>query len=166
MYGLEYLIEWQGLTLDRRNSMNRAQKQAWFTLSVLAVAFGLSLATFCVGYFILGVPARHAAAGFGFMGLGGLVGLLPLLFRNDKAKVQCDERDLMIQRRAALAAYGTFWVLFVAAAMIPWFVIGPKGTITVNYLPWMVLGGMFVVMAVQALVTLEQYGGTGKGELS
>lgn len=142
--------------------MNRAQKTAWFTLIVLAVAFGLSLATFCVGYFVAGVPTHRAAAGFGFMGIMGLLGLIPILFRKDTGRVQCDERDLMIQRTANLAAYAAFWVLFVAAAMIPWFVTGPNGTITVNYLPWMVFGGMFVVMLVQALVTLQQYGGTSE----
>ena len=96
------------------------------------------------------------------MGIMGLLGLTPILFRKDKAKVQCDERDQMIHRKATIAAYATFWVLFVAAAMIPWFVTGPNGTITVNYLPWMVFGGMFVVMFVQALVTLQQYGWTEK----
>ena len=96
------------------------------------------------------------------MGLLGLLGLLPILFRKDRAKVQCDERDRMIQRNASLIAYATFWVLFVAAAMIPWFVKGPSGTITVNYLPWMVLGGFCAVMLVQALVTLQQYGRTDK----
>jgi hypothetical protein len=142
--------------------MNRAQKTAWFTLIVLALALGLSLAAFCAGYFIVGVPARRATAGFGFIGIMGLLGLIPVLFRNGKAKVQCDERDVMIQRTANIAAYGVFWVLFVAAAMIPWFITGPNGTITVNYLPWMVFGGMFIVMLVQALVTLHQYGWTDK----
>ena len=115
--------------------MNRAQKIAWFTLVVLALALGLSLAAFSVGYFILGVPAAKAAAGFGFMGIMGFVGLTPILFRKGEANVQCDERDMMIQRNAAVAAYATFWVLFVAAAMIPWFFTGPEGRITVNYLP-------------------------------
>lgn len=142
--------------------MNKAQKTAWFTLVVLGLALGLSLAAFCVGYFVLGVPASQAAGGFGCMGIAGLLGLIPVLFRKDKAKIQCDERDQMIQRSANIAAYATFWVLFVAAAMIPWFVAGPNGTITVNYLPWMVLGGFFVVMLVQALVTLEHYGRTEK----
>ncbi len=142
--------------------MNRAQKTAWFTLIVLAFAFGLSLAAFCVGYFVLRVPANQAAAGFGFMGIMGLLVLIPVLFKRGEGSVQCDERDLMIQRTANLAAYGAFWVLFVMAAMIPWFVTGPNGTITVNYLPWMVFGGMFVVMLVQALVTLNQYGWTGQ----
>ena len=142
--------------------MNRAQKMAWFTLVVLALALGLSLAAFCVGYFVLGVPARRAAAGFGFIGIMGFVGLTPILFRKDKDTVQCDERDLMIHRKATIAAYATFWLLFVAAAMVPWFVAGPDGTIAVNYLPWMVFGGMFIVMLVQALVTLEQYGWTSQ----
>ena len=126
------------------------------------MALGLSLAAFCVGYFVLGVPARRAAAGFGFIGIMGFVGLTPILFRKDKDTVQCDERDLMIHRKATIAAYATFWLLFVAAAMVPWFVAGPDGTIAVNYLPWMVFGGMFIVMLVQALVTLEQYGWTSQ----
>ena len=142
--------------------MNRAQRIAWFTLIVLALALGLSAAAFCVGYFILGVPANRAAAGFGFMGIMGFLGLTPALFKKSNKRVQCDERDLMIQRNASIAAYATFWVLFVAAAMVPWFVTGPNGTITVNYLPWMVFGGMFVVMLVQALVTLQQYGWTSQ----
>jgi membrane protein YdbS with pleckstrin-like domain len=147
---------------ERQDDMNKAQKAAWFTLIVLATAWGLSLAAFCMGYFVVGVPAKRAAAGFGFMGLLGLLGLIPILFRKDRDKVQCDERDMMIQRNAGLAAYATFWVLFVAATMIPWFVKGPGGTITVNYLPWMVLGGFCAVMLVQALVTLQQYGWTGQ----
>jgi hypothetical protein len=142
--------------------MNKAQKVAWFTLVVLALAFGLSAATFAVGYFILGVPAKQAAAGFGFMGIMGFLGLIPLLFRKDKGKVQCDERDLMIHHKATIAAYATFWLLFVAAAMVPWCITGPNGTIPVSYLPWMVFGGMFVVMLVQAIVILEQYGWTNK----
>jgi hypothetical protein len=142
--------------------MNTAQKMAWFTLVVLGLALGLSVAAFGVGYFILGLPAERAAGGFGFIGIMGFVGLIPILFRKDKDKVQCDERDLMIHRKATIAAYATFWVLFVAGAMVPWFLIGPDGMIAVNYLPWMVFGGMFVVMLVQALVTLQQYGGTNQ----
>lgn len=142
--------------------MNRAQKTAWFTLAVMSLAVGVSLGAFCIGLFVLGVPAHRAAGAFGFLGLIGLVGLTPLLFRKGEGKVPCDERDVMIQRRAAFAAYAIFWVLFVAAAMIPWFILGPEETITVNYLPWMVLGGMFVVMLVQSIVILQQYGWTGR----
>ena len=142
--------------------MNRIQKIAWFNLIVVSLALGLSIAAFGAAYFIFGLPANRAAGGFGFIGFTGLCGLSPVLFRKDKSKVQFDERDTAIQRKAVIAAYATFWLLFVASAMIPWFIIGPNGTITVNYLPWMVFGGMCVVMLMQSIVTLTQYGWRAK----
>jgi len=144
--------------------MNRHQKIAWFTLVVVSLALGLSVAAFGILHFIFSLPAHRAAGGFGFIGIMGFAGLAPILFRKDKNKVQYDERDLIIHRKAAIVAYAVFWVLFVAGAMVPWFFIGPNGTITVNYLPWMIFGGMFVVMLVQSIVILEEYGWTGKGE--
>jgi hypothetical protein len=143
--------------------MNKAQKIAWFNLVVISLALGLSVAAFGIGYFIFGVSAHRAAAGFGFMGIMGFAGLTPLLFRKDKNKVQCDERDLTINRKAAVVAYSVFWVLFVAAAMVPWFIIGPNGMITVNYLPWMVFGGMCTFMLLQSIVILMEYGWRDKG---
>jgi hypothetical protein len=142
--------------------MNRQQKIAWFNLIVTSLALGLSVIAFSIGYFIFGAPARQAAAGFGFIGIMGLSGLRPILFRKDKSKVQYDERDTAIQRKAAVVAYSFFWLLFVAAAMVPWFIIGPNGTITTNYLPWMVFGGMFTVMFLQSIVTLNEYGWRAK----
>jgi hypothetical protein len=144
--------------------MNRMQKIAWFTLIMLMLALGLSLAAFGVAYFIFGLPAHRAAGGFGFIGIMGFSGLTPLLFKKDKNKVQFDERDLSINRKATIVSYSIFWLLFVAAAMIPWCIIGPNGAIAVNYLPWMVFGGMFVVMLVQSIVILGEYGWRGKGE--
>jgi len=144
--------------------MNRQQKIAWFTLVVVTLALGLSLIAFSIGYFIFGAPARQAAAGFGFIGIMGLLGFTPILFNKNKDKVQADERDLAILRKATVIAYSIFWVLFVAAAMVPWFIIGPQGTITVNYLPWMVFGGMTVVMLVQSIVTLSEYGWRDKND--
>ena len=142
--------------------MNRIQKMAWFNLIVISLALGLSVIAFSIGYFIFGVPAHQAAAGFAFIGIMGFCGLSPILFRKGKSKVQFDERDTAIQRKAVIVAYSFFWLLFVAAAMIPWFIIGPNGTITVNYLPWMVFGGMCVVMLLQSIVTLNEYGWRGE----
>ena len=78
--------------------MNRMQKIAWFTLIVVSLALGLSVIAFSIGYFIFGLPAIRAVAGFGFIGILGLTGLTPVLFRKDKSKVQFDERDTAIQR--------------------------------------------------------------------
>jgi hypothetical protein len=48
--------------------------------------------------------------------------------------------------------------VFVIAAMVPFFVYGPDGTVSVKYLCSMVFGGMFLVVLVQSLVTLQGYG--------
>jgi len=138
------------------------QKIAWFNLIVIFLAIVLSVIAFSIGYFIFGLPANRAAGGFGFIGIMGFCGLSPVLFRKDKNKAQFDERDTAIQRKAVIVAYSVFWLLFVAAAMIPWFIIGPNGTITTNYLPWMVFGGMCVVMLLQSIVTLNEYGWRGE----
>jgi hypothetical protein len=144
--------------------MNRWQKIAWFNLVVVSLALGLSVIAFGILHFVFGLPVSRAAAGFGFMGIMGFSGLTPILFIKDKSKVQFDERDTAIQRKAVGFSYAIFWVLFVAGAMVPWSIIGPNGTITVNYLPWMVFGGMCVVMLLQSIVTLKEYGWRDKGE--
>ena len=144
--------------------MNRQQKIAWFNLVVVSLALGPSVAAFSIGYFVFGATAQQSAAGFAFCGILGLSGLTPFLFRKDKSKVQFDERDLMINLKAGIVAYAIFWLLFVAAAMVPWFIIGPDGMITVNYLPWMVLGGFCTVQLLQSIVTLRQYGWRGDGD--
>jgi hypothetical protein len=138
--------------------MNRAQKIAWFSLIMLTLAFGLSLVSVGVLHFGYGLPMRRAAGGFGFIGIMGFSALAPLLFKKDKGKVKLDERDLLIKNKAMLAAYWGFWPVFVIAAMAPFFMYGPDGTVSVKYLCSMVFGGMFVVILVQSLVTLQEYG--------
>ena len=156
MFSLHY-VRYKIHTLGE-SDMNRMQKIAWFNLIVISLALGLSMAAFAIFHFVLGLPVNRAASGFAFIGIMGFCGLSPVLFRKDKSKVQFDERDTAIYRKAVGLSYSVFWLLFVASAMIPWFIIGPNGTITTNYLPWMVFGGMFVVTLVQAIVTLNEYG--------
>lgn len=138
--------------------MNRAQKIAWFSLIMLTLALGLSFIAVNVLYFGFGQPMRRAAGGFGFIGIMGLSALAPVLFKKDKGKVELDERDLLIKNKATLAAYCGFWSAFVIAAMVPFFIYGPDGVVSVKYLCGMVFGGMFIVILVQSLVTLQEYG--------
>ena len=146
--------------------MNRQQKIAKFTLIACLTALALSLITVVVFYLIVGQPIHRALGGFGFIGIMGFAGLSTLLYKKDQDKVSFDERDVMIQKKASLRAYTIFWVLFVLAATIPFFILGPKGKISVKYLPAIVFGGMFVVLLVQSIVTLEEYGWSDKGEES
>ena len=146
--------------------MNRAQKIARFNLVVILISLILSLTAICILYFAVGLPIQRALGGFvfGFIGIFGLTAFSPLLYKKESGKVSFDERDLLIHRKASLRAYSIFWFLFVLAAIVPFFILGPKGTISVKYLPAMVFGGMITVMLIQSIVTLEEYGWGGKGE--
>jgi len=142
--------------------MNRAQKIARFSLIVILIALTLSVMAVGVLYFVVGLPIQRALGGFAFIAICGFSGLAPILYKKERGKVSFDERDLLIQKKASLRAYTIFWFLFVLAAMIPFFILGPKGTISVKYLPAMVFGGMITVMLVQSIVTLEEYGWRAK----
>ncbi|MBN2183640.1 MAG: hypothetical protein JW715_17155 [Sedimentisphaerales bacterium] len=146
--------------------MNRAQKIARFNLIVTLTALILSFTATGILHFAVGLPIHRALGGFGFIGICGLIGLSPVLYKKESGKVSFDERDFSIQRNASLGAYSVFWLLFVLAAMIPFFVLGPKGKIPITYLPAMVVGGMIIVTLVQSIVTLAAYGWRDKGEKS
>lgn len=145
--------------------MNRHQKIAWFTLIMAGFSLGLSVVGFGVAHLAFGLPVARACGAFGFVGLFGFTGLSPLLFRREADQVAADERDFVIRRKAMLAAYTVFWLLFVAGAMVPWCIVGPNGVITVNYLPWMVFAGMYVVTCVQSVVILGEYGWRGTADV-
>ena len=143
--------------------MSRAQKIARFDLVVALTGLSLSVASVGVLYFVVGLPLHRAVAGFGFIGICGLAGFSPLLYKKESGSVSFDERDVAIRKKASLRAYTIFWVLFVLAVMIPFAVLGPDGQVSVKYLAGMVFGGMLTVILVQSIVTLEEYGWRTKG---
>ena len=138
--------------------MNRFQKLAWFNLIVILIALILSAIAVSVFYFVVDLPIPRALGGFGFMGITGLMGLSPVLYKKERGKVSFDERDELINYRAVLAAYSVFWLVFTAACMIPWSIIGPSGSISVNVLPIMLFGIGITLALVHSLVILIQYG--------
>ena len=89
--------------------MNRVQKIAWSFVVMISVAFLLSCIAIAILYFKVGMP--KALAGLGFMGIAGLGGFSPLIFQTEKGKVTLDERYRLINRRAALAGFGTSYLL-------------------------------------------------------
>jgi len=144
--------------------MNRWQKIAWFNLIVVLTSLMISGTAVGVLAFIANLHILRALAGFGFIGLIGICGLSNLFFRKDKDKVQVsfDERDLLIQQKARTASYTAFWVLFCVAAVVPFLILGPKGVISVKVLPAMIFGGIVVLVLVESIVTLAEYGRGGK----
>jgi hypothetical protein len=142
--------------------MNRVQKIAWAFVIGISAAFAVSLAAVGIAWHYVGMP--RALLGFCFMGLAGLAGLAPLLIKKDKGPVTTDERDLLIQKRAAMAGFATAYLVFGAACMIPFFVLGPSAKVTVAWLPPIYMAAGFSHFFVYSLVILSQYGWTGEGE--
>lgn len=140
--------------------MNRWQKMAWFTLIVFGVGAILSGIAVTVLSLKLGFPKAYA--GFAFMGIFGLSGLSPVIFRKKPGEVELDERDRMIQRRASWVGFGASYGFFGLVCMTTWFVIGPKGSISVNVLPQIFIGGMITMFFVHSVAILIQYGWRGK----
>ncbi len=140
--------------------MNRAQKIAWYNLVVIAASLTISGATIGILAILYGMP--KALGGLGFLGIAGLLGLSPILFRKKRGQVSFDERDELIQKRAMLIAYTTFWISFVSACMIPWWILETGSSIPVVVLPVMVAGGFIIVQLVQSVTILVQYGWRNK----
>jgi hypothetical protein len=144
--------------------MNRSQKIAW--LFVITISVAVLLAGVAVGilYVKLGIP--KALGGLGFLGIAGLGGFGPLIFKKNKGKVEFDERDHVINQRAALAGFGTAYMVVGAVCMIPFFVLGPKANISVTWLPMIFMGAGFSHFFVHSVAILVQYGWRDKGEKS
>jgi len=146
--------------------MNKWQKEARFTLIVMGLALALSLTAVGVLRFVFDFEWHRASAGFAFMALMGLSRVNPSLFKIKSTKHPLDERDLLIKSKAMIAAYWGFWPIFVLMAMVPVFVYGPDGKVSVIYLFWMVFIGMFVVFTLYSMAILNEYGWRNKGEKS
>jgi len=142
--------------------MNRLQKMAWFNLIVISIALGLCVIAIGTLYYIFGLPMRGLIGGIGFLGITGLLGLSPVLFRKKQGEVNFDERDLLIYQKATVVAYSLFWVLFTAVCMIPWLILKTGASIPVVVLPAMLAGGFITVQLLQNLAILVQYGWKGK----
>ena len=142
--------------------MNRAQKEAWFGLFL-----GIPLILIPSGVFILTSYDKEVSFAAPYMLLYlASMSFLPWLFRlfayRNKKQIDFDERDRLIEKRAALIAHFFFWLYFVACLIIPWWIMGPKGSVPAITLPVILAGGLSIFVFVQSLTTLILYGGGGK----
>ena len=140
--------------------MNRAQKIAWSLVITISLGFILSCIAVAILYVKVGMP--KAVAGFAFLGIAGLGGFSPLIFRTDKGKVTFDERDRLIKRRAALAGFGAAWLFVGLVCMIPFRVLGPNATISVSWLPRIFAGATLISFFAHSVAILIGYGRRGK----
>ena len=144
--------------------MKRIQKIAMFIFVVFTCAFILTAIAIAVTYAIFGFPG--AWGGLGFMGITGIGGLAPLLFKKDPGQVEYDERDHYIQRKAALAGFALAYLVVGIATMGPFTILGPNTPITTNWLPLIFGAAGFAHFYSWSIVILTQYGWKEKGEKS
>ena len=148
--------------------MNRSQEHAlvWLLLMPLSAAIRGGL---LVGLVYVEGPSLRRTLIFSLFAVWtGLFWLWVLLQQKmrRKKKVTFDERDEIIHKKAALAGYVGVWLYFVTACVVPWWIVGPKGTISANILPIILIGGIIAFSIVQNLAILIQYGRHDKGEKS
>lgn len=143
-------------------SMHNAEKQAWFTLAVLA-----TVTLFAIGLILIRGGGWMPTSGA--LGLLGLLGLVPFFGRKERraGKVLEDERDREIARTAANAGYAACWVLLVLALLTPMILKGAGATLALraDHLPFLICPAWMVVIGVRAGVTLVLHRrGLGAGE--
>jgi hypothetical protein len=140
--------------------MNRTQKIAWWMVAWIGagiISAGIAVGVSCA---VVGFP--KAWSGLGLLGISGLSGLAPLVFRKDPGPVQFDERDQAIQLHATMAGFAASYGVFGALAMGIWFYCGPDKLISVNTLPQIWMGAFVTAFFVQSLATLVLYGRDNK----
>jgi hypothetical protein len=142
--------------------MNRIQKMAWWMAIWISAGTILAAIAVAVLFFVIGMPWPIARAGLGFLGIAGFGGLGSLIFKKDKGKVTCDERDRLINNRAAVAGFGSAYMVAGVLCMLPFFVLGPAATISVTWLPDIFMAAGLTAFFVHSVAILAQYGWRAK----
>jgi len=142
--------------------MNKAQKEAWFGL-FLGVPLILIPSGVCV---LISYDRGVSFAPLLMLAYLASMSFLPWLFSlfayRNKKQVTYDERDQLIEKRATLTSYFFFWLYFVIALIIPWWVTGSEGSVPVITLPIILIGGLSIFVFIRSLTTLILYGWGGK----
>lgn len=136
--------------------MKQIQKIAIFIFVVLTSALATSAVAIAILYAKYGFP--KAWSGFACMGLVGITGLTPLLFKKDPSKIEYDERDYEIQRKAALVGFGMAFLVVGMATMVPFMILGPHSSIAVFWLPQIFGAAGITNYYAWSIAILAQYG--------
>jgi hypothetical protein len=144
--------------------MNRVQKIAWLIVITISLSVVLSAVAAGILYAKFGLPKM--TEGLAFLCIAGTGGLGPLIFKKDKGHVTCDERDRIINHKAALAGFGAAYLIVGLSCMLPFLILGPNSSISVNWLPMIFTGVALSSFFMHSVAILIQYGREVKGEKS
>ncbi|MBW1895167.1 MAG: hypothetical protein JRI91_15970 [Deltaproteobacteria bacterium] len=137
--------------------MNRMQKIAWLMVVCIGTASILSAIAVTILYILIGFPS--AWAGLCFMGISGFGGLGQLIFKKDPGPIQCDERDGLINMKAAIAGFGISYGVFGILCMGIWgyYYYQAMETISIHVLPWFFGTAGFSMFFTHAVTILILY---------
>ena len=123
------------------------EKRAVYVLAVSGVSIAAVMA-------LAPVLGRGA---WGGLGLYGLAGLTPLLFRKGEQKP--DERDVAIAQKAGLIGGVVSYMTFFLASFGPlmYFIVVGRETISVAYLALIIAAGCIAQMAARSIAVLVLY---------
>ena len=138
--------------------MNKAQKCAWFNLTLTLVIIALHSAAFFT-IAMKGYLPRTLNT-IGFIVVFGLIGISVVVFRRKQkfSKVEFDERDKFINKRVLVVDYFFLWAIFLAGCVVFWRYLGPDGTVRVYALCALLYGLFLLAMIVHSVTTLFLYG--------
>ena len=143
--------------------MNRQQKIAWYSITVLSAVLVL---TFAITYWVVAKCGwQKSVSGLCTIGLSCIAGIGPLIFRKDKRQaVHSDERDYLLELRASFAGFGACYCYFAIAGMAILLLHGFSGTILITWLIPLLVGGYVTAEFVRSIAILAQYGWRTKNE--
>ena len=138
--------------------MNQIQKMSW--LMVICIGTAVLLSAVSVGtIYLLGLPC--AWTGMAFLGIAGLGGLGPMIFKKDPGPVQMDERDREIVFKAHRASMVISYLVFGSLSMGIWaayYFYFKIETISVHVLPNVYLAAGITAFLSNAIGILILYG--------
>jgi hypothetical protein len=134
--------------------MNKTQKSAWFGLTMSTLLLVLLVTSVLV--------ARRVSQLSNLLWFSPAFGLFALLIiflrKKDQDRVNIDERDSCISRKALIAAFSSTAGLLIGACMIPPFIAGPTNSIPVCLLPALLYSLFVVFILTYSMAILIQYG--------
>jgi hypothetical protein len=144
--------------------MNRTQEGSLAVMILMPVAVLIVGAVGVLLVYTQGVGLRPLLLFIWAVVLGAFSWLVPMIVQriHKGKKVQLDERDLLICKNAIVVAHTVLWLYFLAACLVSWWLVGAEGTISVNVMALVLLGGVTLFVLVQHLASFILYarGGT------
>ena len=142
--------------------MNRMQKMSWLMVICIGIASIISGLAVTILYFKIGFP--KAWIGLSFMGLSGFGGLGPAIFKKDPGAVTCDERDRLINMKAARASFALSYGVFGLLCMGIWVYRYSQSTekISIHLLPMLFMAAGITAYLTHAATILILYGKDNK----